>query len=501
MTDERDDEILGRALSRAIETIDLNQTPFERSRIANAPARRWIFSVWQMATAVGAIVLALAIGSWLTRPTESQPGVAASPTTAASPSAPAPSATASAVIATSMPTWVYFPRDGLPPVGAFITGYPSTISSRDARIGERVSALRYHATGQVPTGATNPAALIGTNAPGSGGGQTSITTTVITQGDLATVEFGLVPGWGVRGAAQSQALLQQLVYTITEDPGIKRALITETGKPHAVIDQLVIDKPLSREDVSGYVGSQGSGPASTITSGGTATHGLTLATSYSVDAVAPGLARFVVTLTGPDGAAATLPSFSAYLDRTEQPDFGKASIYLELGAEPNPSTGVTVVDRSPLRAIRAVNGFGSPIQVGGPAFVLGLDDARPWRVFTLSNPTRIVVDIGGAPRATSDSVAVYSPRPGDTTGRTLTVSGAARAFEANAAWRVKDSGGREVANGFTTASLGTSALWGTFQTTVTIPTTVSGNVTLEMFWPSPRDGAEMGLVQVPLVVR
>ncbi len=29
MTDERrDDEILGRALSRAIETIDVNQTPF-----------------------------------------------------------------------------------------------------------------------------------------------------------------------------------------------------------------------------------------------------------------------------------------------------------------------------------------------------------------------------------------------------------------------------------------------------------------------------------------
>jgi hypothetical protein len=122
-------------------------------------------------------------------------------------------------------------------------------------------------------------------------------------------------------------------------------------------------------------------------------------------------------------------------------------------------------------------------------------------VFTLSNPTRIVVDIGGAPTATSDSVAVYSPRPGETTGRTLTVSGAARAFEAHVAWRVKDSGGREVATGFTTASLGTSALWGTFQTTVTIPANVSGNVTLEMSWPSPKDGADMGLVQVPLAVR
>ena len=81
MTDERrDDEVLGRALSRAIETIDVNQTPYERSRISTAPARRTIFGLWQIATAAAAIVLALAIGSWLTRPTQEQPAVAASPT-------------------------------------------------------------------------------------------------------------------------------------------------------------------------------------------------------------------------------------------------------------------------------------------------------------------------------------------------------------------------------------------------------------------------------------
>src|SRR6266446_6098335 len=49
------DEIIGRALSRAIETIDVNQTPYERSRLATAPARRSLFGVWQMATAVAAI--------------------------------------------------------------------------------------------------------------------------------------------------------------------------------------------------------------------------------------------------------------------------------------------------------------------------------------------------------------------------------------------------------------------------------------------------------------
>jgi hypothetical protein len=446
--------------------------------------------------AAAAVLFAVALGTWFTRPTEGQPSVAASPT--ASPNSVAPSPTTTpppAVVAPSQDrAWVYFARDGLPPTGAFVSGTVLS-GSPESRIASRITALGSAAavsTGasEVPTGTTTALTL-----PASRG------IAVRVQNGLATVEFNIPDGWGVQGSAQSFALLQQLVYTITEEPGIKRALITETGKPHAVIDQLVVDKPLAREDVSGYVGSQGSGPASTITSGGTATRGLTLATSYSVDAVAPGLARFVVTLTGPDGAAATLPSFSAYLDRTEQPDFGKASIYLELGAEPNPTTGVTVVDRSPLRAIRAVNGFGSPIQVGGPAFVLGLDDARPWRVFTLSNPTRIVVDIGGAPPATSDSVAVYSPRPGDTTGRTVTVRGAARAFEANVAWRIKDSANRIVASGNTTASLGTSALWGTFQTTVTIPANVSGNVTLEMFWPSPKDGADMGLVQVPLAMR
>src|SRR5207247_1471232 len=71
MTNERqDDEIIGRALSRAIETIDVNQTPYERSRIAAAPARRSIFGWSQLGFAVVGIILAVALGSWLTRPTE-----------------------------------------------------------------------------------------------------------------------------------------------------------------------------------------------------------------------------------------------------------------------------------------------------------------------------------------------------------------------------------------------------------------------------------------------
>jgi hypothetical protein len=497
MTEERrDDEIIGRALSRAIETIDVNETPFERSRIAAAPARRSIFGWSQLGFAVVGVLLAIAIGSWLTRPADSQPGVAASPTASAGTTpAPTPAAT---VILTPAPTrpdhgLIYFSRDGLPPVAAHDDqAIPDGGAIDLKRIALRIADLLGRRVAP-PAGAF-------TAVPRNSVVKTAEALEV--QGDLLKLDF-TVPGgdWGIRGSAQSLAFIQQLVYTATEEPGIHQVLVTENGGQAVTIDQLVVNKPLTREDVSGYSGSAALGPASTITSGGTMTRGLTLTTSYSVDSVAPGLARFVVTIIGPDGAAATLPPISAYLDRTEQPDLGKAFIYLELGTETNPTTGVTVVDRSPLRAIKAINGFGSPVQVGGAAFVLGLDDARPWRVFTLSNPTRVVVDIGGAPQATSDSVAVYSPKAGEVTGRTITVSGAARAFEAAVSLRVRDSSGRVVSEAHTTASLGSSAVWGTFQTLVTIPANVSGNLSLEVFWPSPKDGAEMGLVQVPLVVR
>ncbi len=489
MSNERqDDEIIGRALSRAIETIDVNQTPYERSRIATAPARRSIFGLWQIATGVAAIVLALAIGSWLTRPTDGQPGVAASPT-APSSTVPTVGPSPSAAVATSVPTWVYFPRDGLPPVGAFIPGYALTTASQGAHIAERLSVLRDRSAGQVPAGASNPMSLVAFNAA-AGGAQTWMG--VAWQGDLATVEFDVVPGWGVRGAAQSQALLQQLIYTITEEPGIRRALITEKGKPKAVIDQLVVDKPLSREDVSGYT-SRGS--VDPLQIGGVSTPAQ-LSTTYSVDSLAPGLARFVITFNYGTSGASNDPQFSAVLIPATNETTGKAELEITVPNGSDTTTTATQVDRSPLRWIAV----GKPNSFRAQVYRLGLDDQRPWRAIVLSNPTRIVIDIGGVPQATSDSVAVYSPRAGTTTGRTVTVTGAARAFEAHVNWRIKDSAGREVANGFMSASI-FGPTWGTFDTSVTIPANVSGNVTLEVFWPSPKDGSELGLVQVPLTVR
>ena len=48
--------------------------------------------------------------------------------------------------------------------------------------------------------------------------------------------------------------------------------------------------------------------------------------------------------------------------------------------------------------------------------------------------------------------------------------------------------------------LGSSALWGTFDSGFSIPAGVHGNVTLEVYEVSPKDGSEQGLVQIPLSV-
>ena len=499
MTDERrDDEILGRALSRAIETIDVNQTPFERSRVAIAPARRSIFGWSQFGFAVVGILLAVAIGSWLTRPGEGQPGVAASPTPSVAPTSgatqtPAPPPTPGPTTVDHQR--VYFARDGLPPVSQHFdaSGIPTT---PDSRIQFRLAALLI-AT-QVPAGSFTvvpPRTTIGVNS-------------VRVSGDTAAVDFRVYGGdWGIRGSAQSLALMQQLVYTVTEEPGIRRVLITQNAGGPATIDQLIVKEPLAREDVFGYknAGAIGSDKALTWAGDDTIPHVVAKLTSVISDGTTTRL-----TFLGTSGNTETptaLPSFSIALESFDdtRPVGGKTAAALNGGkyqlqvqfqwnggGSSGGIAGTTVVDQTPLRAIIGVN----------PTTLIELDDARPWRAW-MPDKTQLVVEIGGDPRATSDRIAVTAPKPGSiaNSGADLILTGAARVFEANVVWRVLDPAGKVVANGHFNATLGSSALWGTFNARIPMPANVRGNLTLEVFETSPKDGTAQGVVQIPLSVR
>ncbi len=104
------------------------------------------------------------------------------------------------------------------------------------------------------------------------------------------------------------------------------------------------------------------------------------------------------------------------------------------------------------------------------------------------------------PKSISDSIAVCEPTRGAAVGRQFTVRGLSRTFEATTSWRLRDRSRAVVANGFATAS-SAGPQWGNFEFQVQLPASVSGDVTLELYWASPRDGSDQGLVIVPLSVR
>lgn len=449
---------------------------------------------WSVALAAAALaVVAVTLGVVFLRPGGAPPApVATEPVPTATPAPGSPAAISpppSPSPGTAMV--VFFARDQLPPVAAMIRTAAQG-GSPEQRTIDRVQALLRARQSDIPPGTFNAVAITPAQA------QVSVAARI--QGEIATVELDATSAFPIRGAAQERAFIQQLVYTITEEPGIQRAFLRGKGGAPLRIDQTVIDKPLAREDVFGYAFAR---PTERIEAIETAIASA-LDSSLAVDTFSPGLARLRLRLTptgnAPEGA--WIPSFTAEIrpKPAGDPSAGKwlLRVFVEKGSDPRASASprLDTLDLSPVRDMRVV------AETAGTTYLIGLDDARPWRVAVRPmSPVQIFVDIGGHPDSVSPSVAVYLPRPGDATGRDIAVQGAARAFEANVQWRLRDADEKVVASGHTTATVGTSAVWGTFTASATIPPGVIGSVTLEVFWGSPKDGSDMGLVRIQLRLR
>lgn len=360
---------------------------------------------------------------------------------------------------------VYFSRDRLPPVAAHVDG-AGRGPTAEARILARLRAL-YEARA--------PAGLYNAVAPTKARPQV-----VTVSGDLATVDFA-VPGgdWGTAGSAGTRAFIQQLIYTASEEPGIRRVLITEHGG-QAIIggEGVVIDHPATRDEVAGY-SFRASLDAMTRSAPSTTPVAVTARLSLEDDVRA--LTRLVVAADAmtTDGIAFTARMMPN--DETANPELGKWLLVVDLpNASTSESAGLTIVDRTPVRGVRLM------AQAGGLHYEIGLDDLRPWRTAIVDGPPRLVVDVGGDPLATSPNIALYTPVFGTALTAGGTVAGLVRAFEAQYEYRIRDARNEIVASGFGTASVGTSQLWGAFA--FALPRVPAGPVTLEVFLRSARDG-------------
>lgn len=79
----------------------------------------------------------------------------------------------------------------------------------------------------------------------------------------------------------------------------------------------------------------------------------------------------------------------------------------------------------------------------------------------------------------------------------LKISGSARVFEATVSFRLKDSNGSVIAQGFATASEGAPGR-GAFQADLAFKAAAAGKGQLEVFWASPKDGSDLDKVTIPV---
>jgi hypothetical protein len=391
-----------------------------------------------------------------------------SPTPTVSPIATATApATATPGIATRIDHGVvYFARDRLPPVAVHVPGVGMGATA-EARIKSRLDALF---TTAAPNGLVN-VALRSSAVPGA----------VRIDGDLATVDFSVPDGmWDVHGSAGTLTFIQQVIFTATEEPGIRRVLITENGHEALVGEGVIIDHPSSRENVAGYVAASAD-PVTWRTEPRLAP--IAVVSRVSVEMYAPGLARFIIDtgLRGEDAKADL--GFTASVTANDErvyANLGKWALTISIPGATSDEPSLRVVDQTPVRAIQTM------VTRAGVRYDIGLDDLRPWRAAMLYEPLRLVVDFGGDPAAVSSNIALYRPAFGASVGPRAVLSGMIRAFEAQFEYRIHDATGR-VIDGYARGSIGTAELWGTFD--VELPALPVGATSLEIILRSPKDGS------------
>lgn len=97
--------------------------------------------------------------------------------------------------------------------------------------------------------------------------------------------------------------------------------------------------------------------------------------------------------------------------------------------------------------------------------------------------------------AADANIRVYSPTPDERLGNPFIIEGSGRVFENSLQYRLRDTNGTVVLQGFTTAQSLDTGRFGPFTVRVNLPTPMPSNGTLEVFNTSANDGSEESLVR------
>lgn len=100
--------------------------------------------------------------------------------------------------------------------------------------------------------------------------------------------------------------------------------------------------------------------------------------------------------------------------------------------------------------------------------------------------------------AQSTNIIVYAPRMNERVGTPIVIEGEARVFENSVSYRLLDSKGGIIAEGFTTANSPDIGQFGPFRAELVYQAENDGAGTIEVFWYSAKDGTPADVVTIPV---
>jgi len=101
--------------------------------------------------------------------------------------------------------------------------------------------------------------------------------------------------------------------------------------------------------------------------------------------------------------------------------------------------------------------------------------------------------------AREPNIRVSAPAEGEAVPNPLVVRGEARTFESHVALRVLDANDKVLVQTFTIASAPDAGQFGPFESVIYYPAPETPTGFVEVFWDSPKDGAVLDLVRLPVV--
>ena len=98
----------------------------------------------------------------------------------------------------------------------------------------------------------------------------------------------------------------------------------------------------------------------------------------------------------------------------------------------------------------------------------------------------------------SGNIKVYTPRPNDLLAHPFLLTGEARVFEGAFSYRLLNASGGQIAAGFSNDHQPDAGQFGPFSVSVGYEPLKDATGTLEVFTRSPKDGAVIDLVKIPV---